>query len=217
MKKSLLSILLCCLLVLSLTGCGKVKKEEKKDESPKQSEEEKINLNDNIYYYDNYKLTGNVCGGFGFPTNVESIIDKQWISTYENLKSVDKMELFAHDDIIFDEEKEKNAKKEWDKLEQPRGTRKFIKGFENHTFYFEYWYLNLVKDENLREFNEGDKNYEWAQKINSEIETFNQKAYSIISKNGGYNYQGTCGEPMYAPQLLDEKTCEEYNLPCDRW
>lgn len=217
MKNGLRLILLCCLF-LSLTGCEETKKEEAKEEAPKQTQEEKINLNDNIYYYTDYKLTGNTCGGFGFPTNVENVIDKQWISNDGNLKSVDKMELFMHNDIVFDEEKENASKKEWDKLKQPTmGIKDFIKGYENHTFYFEYWYIILIKDENFSDFSEGDKNYEWSQRINSEIESFNKKTYSIISEKDGYNYQGTCGSPLYVPQLLDEKACETYHLPCDRW
>lgn len=215
--KKIITVFICISIVFCLTGCKESKKEETKEDLSKQNQEEKINLNDNIYYYVDYKLTGNTCGGFGFPTNVENVIDKEWISTYENLKSVDKMELFMHTDIVFDEEKENTAKKEWDKLEKPRGVKEFIKGFENHTFYFEYWYINLVKDEDLRNFSEGDKYYEWSQKISSEIESFNKKAYSIISEKGGYHYQGTCGSPLYVPQLLDEEACEMYNLPCDRW
>lgn len=216
MKKIIMAFL-CMNIAFYLTGCEETKQKDTQEDSSKQNQEEKINLNDNIYYYVDYKLTGNVCGGFGFPTNVDSIIDKKWISTYENLKSVDKMELFMHTDIVFDEEKENAAKKEWDKLEQPRGVKDFIKGYENHTFYFEYWYINLIKDEDFKEFSEGDKYYDWANKISSEIESFNKKAYSIISEKDGYHYQGTCGAPLYVPELLDEKACEMYNLPCDRW
>lgn len=213
--KKIVVLFICISTIFCLTGCEEDKKDQ--EEQTKPNPEEKINLNDNIYYYTDYKLTGNVCGGFGFPTNVDNIIDKQWISTYENLKSVDKMELFMHSDIEFDSEKENIAKNDWDKLEQPIGVKDFIKGFENHTFFFEYWYINLIKDEDLEEFSENDKNYKWAQKINSEIESFNKKAYSIISDNDGYHYQGTCGSPLYIPLLLDEEACETYNLPCDRW
>lgn len=218
MKKGVLSILLCCLLVLSLTGCGEKKNDETIVDQPKQSQDEKINLNDNIYYYEDVQLTSKTCGGFGFPTNVESVIDERWISSSENLKSVDKMELYSHSDIIYDEAKESVAKKEWDKLEKPSmGVKDFTKGYDNHEFYFGYWYINLIKDEEGTEFNKEDKYYELSQKIDSERKSFNEKAYSIINENGGYRFQGTCGGPMSEAILLDEDACNKYNLPCDRW
>lgn len=218
MKKRLLSIFICFLIALFLVGCKDAKKEESKTELPEQSQEEKINLNDNVYYYEDIQLTNKDCGGFGFPSNVESVIDKNWISLTGNLKSVDRIELFSHDNIIYDEAKENEAKKEWDKLEKPsRGVKDFIKGYDNHEFYFGYWYINLIKDEEGNELSKGDKYYELSQKIHSELDLFNEKAYSIIKEKDGYRFNGTCGGPALEAILLDEAACDKYNLICDRW
>lgn len=213
--KRILIVLLCCFLSFYLTGCEEAKEEEEKAST---TQEEKINLNDNLYYYTNIELTNKDCGGFGFPTNAESILDENWFSSYEGLKYVDKIELFSHDDIVYDEEKENAAKEEWDKLRQPeRGVAEFSLGYDKHEFYFGYWYIHLVKDEEGNEFSEEDQYYELANTLSQEIESFKESAYSIIKEKEGYRFRGTCGGPAYEISLLDEATCDKYNLNCARW
>lgn len=217
MKKKLMSILLCILLCLFLTSCGDSNQTGSEKESDL-SQDKIINLNDNVYYYTDIQLTDKDCGGFGFPTNVESIIDEKWISSYDNLKSVDKIELLSHDDIIYDEEKEKATEKEWNKLEKPkRGVANYSIGYDNHEFYFGYWYISLLKDEEGTAFSQEDEYYELSKNIDSEINSFKEKAYSIIKEKDGYRFQGTCGGPATEILLLDETVCDKYNLSCDRW
>lgn len=220
MKKKLMKIFICFSLALCLTGCGEQKQDENKKNKVESnnSQGEKINLNDNIYYYTDVELTKKDCGGFGFPKNAEDVLDASWFSSYDNLKYVDKMELLMHDNILYDEEKEVSAKKEWDKLKQPsRGIAEFSSGYDEHEFYFGYWYINLVKDEEGTEFGEKDKYYDLEQKLKQERDSFKEKAYSIIKDRGGYRLNGTCGGPSYEMLLLDSKACDKYNLNCDRW
>lgn len=224
MKKKLIGIALCFILSLVLTGCNEKKQVESsndnkgKVESTTNENAEKINLNDNIYYYTDVEITDKNCGGFGFPTNAESILDERWFSSYNNLKYVDRMELYMHNDILYDEEKENEAKKEWDKLKKPsRGVAEFKSGYDKHELYFGYWYINLVKDEEGTEFSKGDAYYELSEKINNELTSFKEKAYSIITDRGGYRLNGTCGGPSIEILLLDEEVCDKYNLNCGRW
>lgn len=219
MKRTLIGALCFCLLCLCLTGCEEKKQEKNQEkESTNLSQNEKINLNDNVYYYEDIQLTDQACGGFGFPLNSESILEERWFSSYNGLKYVDKMELFMHDDIIYDEEKEQEAKKEWDNLKKPsRGVTEFTLGYDNHEFYFGYWYINLVKDEEGTKFSEGDSYYELSQNLNKEINSFREKAYTIIKEKNGYRLQGTCGGPANEIRLLEETICDKYQLSCDRW
>lgn len=217
MKKRI-SILFCCLLSLCITGCGKEEIQEEEKVEKETTEVEKINLNDNVYYYSDIQLTDKDCGGFGFPTNAEEKIEESWFSTYVGLKSVDRIELYMHEDIEYDSETEKKVKEEWDKLEKPsRGVTDFSIGYTTHEFYFGYWYITLVKDSDGTEFSQGDKYYEINQSIHEEIETFKNKAYTLIKENGGSRLNGTCGGPAYDVELLDESACDKYNLTCDRW
>lgn len=208
MKKILIFVLV--LSICLVPGCEKENKEKSSNSDLK------INLNDNIYYYEDLEITGKNCGGYGFPSNAEDVLDKRWIATYFNMKSVDKMELFMHDNILFDEEKE--TKKEWDKLEKPaRGVKDFDKGYTNHEFYIGYWYIGLVKDEEGTEFLANDNYYELSQNLKKEVEAFNERTRNIIEKRNGYRLNGTCGGPALQMNLLDEEVCNIYNLNCDRW
>lgn len=212
MRKGLVIVILCCLFSLCLTGC------EKDKEETDIKEDEKINLNDNIYYTIGMQLTNKDCGGFGFPINAEDILDERWFSSYENLKYVDKIELLSHNDIIYDKEKEKISKEKWDNLKVPeRGIAELSLGYSEHELYLGYWYINLLKDEEGSEFIQGDNYYELAKTIEQEVNNLKDSAYSIIKENEGYRFQGTCGGPAYEILLLDEAACNKYNLECARW
>lgn len=210
--------LLCSLLLIVLTGCNQKETVKEKEDNPEVEKSITINLNDNVYYYADIELSDKDCGGFGFPSNVEKVLDDSWYSLDGDMKVVDKMELFMHDNITFDQSKEDKAKKEWDKLKKPeRGVSEFSLGYYNHVFYFGYWYINLAKDEDGNEFDQKDNYYELAQTLKKERTEFNNKAYSIIKENDGYRLQGTCGGPAYEMTLLDEEACNKYNLNCERW
>ena len=202
MKKYFLVMILS---ILCLTGC-----ENKKDVT--------INLNDNVYYYTDVELTDNNCGGFAFIESGLDSIDEEFIMKYDGLDAVDKIALNESKDIVYDSKKEEEVKKLWDKLEAPsHGVSDFNVSYTDHEFNFSYWYINLVKDNEGNFFKSGDKYYDLAVSLGQEIADFKSEALNIISNNGGYRLLGTCGGPAYEIKLLDEETCNKYNLKCDRW
>lgn len=211
MGKSLAKIFLCGLLVCLVSGCGKKSQED-------QIEQQKINLNDNIYYVVDVELNSRECGGYAYPVDAEEIIASRWFTSYSGMKEVDKNELFSHSDVNYDNEKERISLEEWTTLTAPTsGVKDFESGYIEHHFYFSYWYINLLKDAAGNKFKEGDKYYQLATDIESEVFSFKTQARSIIVSRDGYHLKGTCKSPAYDILLLDEKVCDEYNLNCDRW
>ena len=208
--KKILMLFICMSFIILLSGCVK-EKEKIEDKKPV------INLNDKIYYIAEYELNGKDCGGYAFPANVNDIINARWISSYNGMKEVDKIELFSHSDIEYDKELEAIAKEEWNTLKEPsRGVSQFELGYADHQFYLGYTYIKLVKDVEGNKFKENDKYYDIAQEIQEEIFAFKTKARTIISSRDGYHLKGTCGKATEV-KILDEKVCDEYKLDCGRW
>ena len=202
MKKYLIIII----SLLFLTGC-----ENKK-------EEEKINLNVNVYYYTDVELTDNTCGGFAFIESGLDSIDEEFITKYDSFNAVDKIALNESNDIVYDSKKEEEVKKLWDNLKAPsRGVSDVNISYTDHEFNFSYWYITLVKDSSGNFFKPEDKYYKIAVNIGEEVANFKSEALNIISNNGGYRLLGTCGGPSYEIKLLDEDTCNKFNLNCGRW
>ena len=178
-----------------------------------ENKEEMINLNDNIYYYTDVELTDNDCEGFAF---IES--DEEFITKYDSFNAVDKIALKESKDIVYDSKKEEEVKKLWDNLKAPsRGVSDVNISYTDHEFNFSYWYITLVKDSNGNFFKSEDKYYKIAVNIGEDIADFKSEILNIISNNDGYRLLGTCGSPAYEIKLLDEDTCNRFNLSCGRW
>lgn len=211
MKKILL-VLLCSILLIGFTGCGKEKEEAPINEPKKDKNNDvisKINLNDEVYVYQfEHNL---LCGGYSYPTNLNNFkTDNKPLFITEYNGYLDK--------LIFDEEQEKNVHEKLSKIEPPKQVVfDFTFDFKDHIFSYKFYSIKLYDNDKKADIDKNSKYYDTSLKIDKEVAEFKQKLADIFVSSNAELVMGSCMIDDINPVMLDEKLCEKYNLDCGRW
>ena len=225
MKKKVLFLLLCSVLVFNLTGCDNDSNSNPNNNpnnnaanTSNNQENSMINLNDNIEITINTKSTGTAnCFFYMFATNLQEVFPTAQIKSTNNYYYVSYWP-GSESDGTTGEITEEGLNNNMNSLEfdndqetaliglfkqYQNGTYTGMKdveySFENHRFSFSYNYLVFK---------------------NNDYTSDGTTANSIIQDalTNATKFNGPCGGfDVSDDAVLTENLCDEYNLNCGRW